>query len=107
MKFKSLKRGKSLFKILILYCLISIIFASGGFIQNLSINVLAQNPKEYKLQSPSNQSKANYLSSTLLEKYKQRVFEHLFSNKTIASHISNSSIPVSIVVGIISPNGTQ
>jgi len=43
----------------------------------------------------------------ILDKYKQRVFEHLFNNKTIAAHISNSSIPVSIVVGVISPNGTQ
>ena len=31
----------------------------------------------------------------------------MFNNKTIASSISNSSIPVSIVVGVISPNGTQ
>ena len=38
---------------------------------------------------------------------KNRVLEHLFNNKTIASSISNSSIPVSIVVGVISPNGTQ
>jgi serine-type D-Ala-D-Ala carboxypeptidase/endopeptidase len=43
----------------------------------------------------------------ILDKYKQRVFEHLFTNKTIAAHISNSSIPVSIVVGVVTPNGTQ
>ena len=42
-----------------------------------------------------------------MDKYKHRVFEHLFNNKTIASTISNSTIPVSIVVGVISPNGTQ
>jgi D-alanyl-D-alanine-carboxypeptidase/D-alanyl-D-alanine-endopeptidase len=43
----------------------------------------------------------------ILDKYKQRVFEHLFNNKTIVAHISNSSIPVSIVVGVLTPNGTQ
>ena len=43
----------------------------------------------------------------ILDKYKQRVFEHLLNNKTIAAGISNSSIPVSIVVGVITPNGTQ
>jgi serine-type D-Ala-D-Ala carboxypeptidase/endopeptidase len=42
-----------------------------------------------------------------LDKYKPRVLEHLFDNKTIASTISNSSIPASIVVGIVSPNSTQ
>jgi serine-type D-Ala-D-Ala carboxypeptidase/endopeptidase len=31
----------------------------------------------------------------------------LLNNKTIAAGISNSTIPVSIVVGVISPNGTQ
>jgi CubicO group peptidase (beta-lactamase class C family) len=70
--------------------------------------VLAQNQKEHNLQSSSNQSETNDLSKTILEKYKPRVLEHLFNNKTIASNISsNSSIPVSIVVGVISPNGTQ
>ncbi len=43
----------------------------------------------------------------ILDKYKQRVLEHLLNNKTIASNISNSTIPVSIVVGVITPNGTQ
>ena len=43
----------------------------------------------------------------VLDKYKQRVLEHLFNNNTFASTISNSSIPVSIVVGVVSPNGTQ
>jgi len=71
--------------------------------------VSAQNPKENNLQSLSlNQSEVNDLSKTILDKYKPRVLEHLFGNKTIASNISsNSSIPVSIVVGVITPNGTQ
>src|ERR671918_2647376 len=53
----------------------------------------------------SAQSSKNELSDMVLEKYKNRVLEHLFNNKTYT--ISNSSIPVSIVVGVISPNGTQ
>jgi CubicO group peptidase (beta-lactamase class C family) len=49
----------------------------------------------------------NELSDMILDKYKKRVLEHLFNNETYAGTISNSSIPVSIVVGVISPNGTQ
>jgi serine-type D-Ala-D-Ala carboxypeptidase/endopeptidase len=55
----------------------------------------------------SAQSSKNELSDMVLEKYKNRVLKHLFNNQTIASSISNSSIPVSIVAGVISPNGTQ
>jgi len=55
----------------------------------------------------SAQSSKNELSDMVLDKYKQRVLEHLFNNNTYGSTISNSSIPVSIVVGVISPNGTQ
>lgn len=36
-----------------------------------------------------------------------RVLDYLLNNKTIASTISNSSIPVSIVVEVISPDGNQ
>jgi CubicO group peptidase (beta-lactamase class C family) len=55
-----------------------------------------------------NQSEINDLSKAILDKYKPRVLEHLFGNKTIASNISsNSSIPAAIVVGVITPNGTQ
>ena len=101
-----MKKSKSLMKILITFCVISIIFTSGGSIQNLSVDAFAQNPQEHKLQSPSNQSDVNDLSKKILDKYKPRVLEHLFSNKTFASNISNSSIPASIVVGVVSPNGT-
>jgi hypothetical protein len=37
----------------------------------------------------------------ILDKYKQRVLEHLLNNKT---GISNSTMPISIVVGIVTPN---
>lgn len=55
----------------------------------------------------SAQSSKNELSDMVLDKYKQKVLEHLFNNNTYGSTISNSSIPVSIVVGVISPNGSQ
>jgi len=102
-----LKRNQSLNRILVIFFVVSIIFASSSFFQNLDIDVLDQSVKDPKLLSPSNNSEANDLSKTILDKYKHRVLEHLFNNKTIASTISNSSIPVSIVVGVISPNGTQ
>ena len=79
-----------------------------NFSQSLKIDVSAQNQKEHKLQSlPSNQSETNDFSKVILDKYKPRVLEHLFNNKTIANNISNSNIPVSIVIGVISPNGTK
>jgi serine-type D-Ala-D-Ala carboxypeptidase/endopeptidase len=102
-----LKRNQSLAKILIVLFVASIILSVRSFSQSLNINVLAQNPKEHKLLSPSNQSGANDLSKMILDKYKPSVLEHLFNNKTFANTISNSSIPASIVVGIVSPNGTQ
>ena len=53
------------------------------------------------------QSSKNELSTMILDKYKQRVFKYLLHNKTITDAISNSTIPVSIVVGVISPNGIK
>jgi serine-type D-Ala-D-Ala carboxypeptidase/endopeptidase len=55
----------------------------------------------------SQSTSKNELSTMILDKYKQRVFKHLLNNKTITDNTSNSTIPVSIVVGVISPNGTQ
>ncbi len=103
-----LNGNQSLAKILISLFVVSIIFSGSSFSQSGNLNVSAQNPNENKLLSHSNQSETNDLSKAILDKYKPRVLEHLFSNKTIASNISsNSSIPAAIVVGVISPNGTQ
>ena len=66
------------------------------------VNALSLNASD-----PAAQSSKNELSDIVLDKYKQRVLQHLFNNKTYGDTISNSSIPVSIVVGVISPNGTQ
>ncbi|WP_159357450.1 serine hydrolase domain-containing protein [Candidatus Nitrosocosmicus agrestis] len=91
------------------------IFSTTIYSQSFNNNVSAQSQKESNLQSssslsssPSNKSEeTTNLSKVILDKYKPRVLEHLFSNETIANTISNSSIPASIVVGIITPNGTQ
>ena len=53
----------------------------------------------------SQSTSKNEISTMILDKYKQRVFKHLLNNKTITDNISNSTtLPVSIVVGVISPN---
>ena len=104
-----MKGNRSLAKILVVLFVLSVFFSASSFSQSWNIIVSAQNPKENNLQSLSlNQSEVNDLSKTILDKYKPRVLEHLFGNKTIASNISsNSSIPAAIVVGVITPNGTQ
>jgi serine-type D-Ala-D-Ala carboxypeptidase/endopeptidase len=56
---------------------------------------------------PFNQSSANELSNMLLNQLKQIVFKHLSKN-TLDNNPSNSTIPpVSMVLGIVSPNGTS
>jgi CubicO group peptidase (beta-lactamase class C family) len=106
-----LKGFHSLVKSLTVLSLVAVIFSAGSsFSQLFNNNASAQSLIENTLQSSSsNQSaKVNDLSKAILEKYKPRVLEHLFNNETIASNISsNSSIPVSIVIGVVSPNGTQ
>jgi CubicO group peptidase (beta-lactamase class C family) len=105
-----LKGFHSLVKSLTVLSLVAVIFSASSFSQFLNNSALAQSQEENNLQSSSsNQSaKVNDLSKAILDKYKPRVLEHLFSNETIASNISsNSSIPVSIVVGVVSPNGPQ
>jgi CubicO group peptidase (beta-lactamase class C family) len=90
--------------------LVAVIFSASSLSPSLNNNVSAQSQEENNLQSSSsNQSaESNDLSKAILEEYKPRVLEHLFSNETIASNItSNSSLPVSIVIGVVSPNGTQ
>jgi serine-type D-Ala-D-Ala carboxypeptidase/endopeptidase len=103
------KGNHSIAKILVVLFILSVFFSASSLSQSWNIHVSAQNPKENNLQSSSlNQSEVNDLSKTILDKYKPRVLEHLFGNKTIASNISsNSSIPAAIVVGVITPNGTQ
>ena len=62
----------------------------------------------YSQQQPSfattTNSSEKELSNMLLNQMKQLVFKYLSNS---SSTTSNSSIPVSMVVGIVTPNGTQ
>ena len=105
-----LKNYHFLVKSLTILSLVAVIFSASSLSQSLNNNVSAQSQEGNNSQSSSyNQSaESNDLSKAILDKYKPRVLEHLFSNETITNTISsNSSIPVSIVVGVVSPNGTQ
>ena len=55
----------------------------------------------------SNQSSANKLSNAFLEQFKTKVVKQLSSNSSNKTSISNSSIPLSIVVGVVTTNGPQ
>ena len=63
-----LKRYHSLAKPLAALFVVSIILSSSSFSQSLNINVSAQNQKEHKFQSPTNQSETNDSSKAILEK---------------------------------------
>ena len=105
-----LKNYHFLVKSLTILSLVAVIFSASSLSQSLNNNVSAQSQEGNNSQSSSyNQSaESNDLSKAILDKYKPTVLEHLFSNETITNTISsNSSIPVSIVVGVVSPNGTQ
>ncbi|HET6588867.1 MAG TPA: serine hydrolase domain-containing protein [Candidatus Nitrosocosmicus sp.] len=109
-----MKKYHSLIKNFAVLSITAMIFSTTIYSQSFNNNVSAQSQKESNLQSsslsssPSNKTEeTTNLSKAILDKYKPRVLEHLFSNETIANTISNSSLPVSIVIGIVSPNGTQ
>lgn len=53
---------------------------------------------------------SNNISNTLLEQFKEIVFDHASSSNSSSSNnsaVSNSGISMPIVVGIVSPEGTQ
>jgi hypothetical protein len=55
-----------------------------------------------------NNSTEKELSNMLLSQDKQIIFKYLTNDTSNSSaSSSNSSIPVSIVVGVVTPNGTQ
>ena len=75
-----------------------------------SISIFKQQVVAYSQQQPSfaitTNSSEKELSNMLLNQMKQLVFKYL-SNSSSTFSSSNSSIPVSMVVGIVTPNGTQ
>src|SRR5829696_7434273 len=68
---------------------------------------LAHSQQQTSITNNSNYSSKNEISNALLEQFKEIVFKQLSSNSSNKIAMSNSSIPVPIVVGIVTTNGTQ
>ena len=74
------------------------IYTFGNLLQFQSYEVIAQGPNEQDLQSSSSDDpNANNLSDMIIEQLKQKII----------NHTSNPNPYLSMVVGIVSPNGTQ
>ncbi|WP_458720153.1 hypothetical protein [Candidatus Nitrosocosmicus sp. R] len=84
-------------------------FASSNIFQNQFQLAHAQH-HQIPLLNNSHSYAENGISNTLLEQFKEIVFDHASSSNSSSynnSAVSNSSISVPIVVGILSPEGTQ
>lgn len=68
---------------------------------------LAYSQQQTTITNNSNYSSKSEISNTLLEQFKEIVFKQISSNSSNKNAISNSSITVPIVVGIVTTNGTQ
>jgi serine-type D-Ala-D-Ala carboxypeptidase/endopeptidase len=98
-------RKLSLGIILSTLVMISFFTFSNNFFQNQY--QLAYSQQQTTITNYSNYSSKNEISNALLEQFKEIVFKQLSSNSSNKIAMSNSSIPVPIVVGIITTNGTQ
>jgi serine-type D-Ala-D-Ala carboxypeptidase/endopeptidase len=85
--------------------MISFFTFSNTFFQNQY--QLAYSQQQTTITNYSNYSSKNEISNALLEQFKEIVFKQLSSNSSNKIAMSNSSIPVPIVVGIVTTNGTQ
>ena len=85
--------------------MISFFIFSNTFFQNQF--QLAYSQQQTSITNISNYSSKNEISDALLEQFKEIVFKQLSSNSSNKIAMSNSSIPVPIVVGIVTTNGTQ
>ena len=85
-------------------------FASSNTFQNQFPLAYSQHNQNI-LSNNSHYTYENDISNTLLEQFKAIVFDKASSNNSSSSSINravfNSSITVPIVVGIVTPNGTQ
>ena len=68
---------------------------------------LAYSQQQTTITNNSNYSSKSEISNTLLEQFKEIVIKQISSNSSNKSAMSNSSITVPIVVGIVTTNGTQ
>jgi CubicO group peptidase (beta-lactamase class C family) len=85
--------------------MISFFTFSNTFFQNQY--QLAYSQQQTTITNNSDDSSKNEISNALLEQFKEIVFKQLSSNSSNKIAMSNSSIPVPIVVGIVTTNGTQ
>ena len=89
---------------------ITCFFASFNIFQNQFQLAYSQHNQNVLLNN-SHYSSKNDISNTLLEQFKTIVFDQVSpsnsSNSSINRAVYNSSISVPIVVGIVTPNGTQ
>jgi len=66
--------------------------------------VIAYSQQQHPLYTTATNSSETELSNMLLNQFKQIVFKHLTNDSSTSS---DSTIPVSMIVGIVSSNGTQ
>jgi serine-type D-Ala-D-Ala carboxypeptidase/endopeptidase len=98
-------RKLSLGIILSTLVMISFFTFSNNFFQNQY--QLAYSQQQTTITNYSNYSSKNEISNALLEQFKEIVFKQLSSNSSNKIAITNSSIPVPIIVGVVTTNGTQ
>jgi serine-type D-Ala-D-Ala carboxypeptidase/endopeptidase len=104
-----IRHGKTLLSIFLI-CLFILSFSytfNGYFQKQQQQQAIIANAQKDIIFNGSNQSSANKLSNALLEPFKIKVFKQSSSNSSNHASFSNSSIPISIVVGTVTPNGTQ
>ncbi|MGN6623857.1 MAG: serine hydrolase domain-containing protein [Candidatus Nitrosocosmicus sp.] len=75
--------------------------------QQLQQYTIAAYGQKHIIFNGSNQSSANELSNALLEQFKTKVVKQLSNNSSNMTSFSNSSFPLSMVVGTITTNGSQ
>src|SRR5690349_15786196 len=101
--------GKTLFSIFLIGLLLgSFSFTLNPFFQKQQLqHTIAAYGQKHMIFNGLNQSSTNELSNALLEQFKTKVFKQLSTNSSNMTSFSNFSIPISIVVGTITTNGTQ
>jgi serine-type D-Ala-D-Ala carboxypeptidase/endopeptidase len=95
-----LSLGMLLSSLIILSCISSIFII---FFKQQQVIAYSKNSKQQPSFVTTTNSLGKELSNLLLDQMKQIVFKYLSKGTSI----SNSSIPISMVLGVVSPNGTQ
>jgi D-alanyl-D-alanine-carboxypeptidase/D-alanyl-D-alanine-endopeptidase len=104
-----IRHGKTLLSIFLI-CLFILSFSytfNGYFQKQQQQQTIIAYAQKHIIFNGSNQLSANKLSNVLLEQFKKKVFKQSSSKSSNQASFSNSSIPISLVVGTVTPNGTQ